>query len=439
MLARDVGAACKGAGVSGVMLQAIVGIAAIPLLVLSLSENRAEAVSRATLTAVGVTLLVQLAIALLLLKLPATQQLFAALGYGVFVLQQATEEGARLVFGYLAGGPAPFERQAPEHDFIIAFRVLPVILVLAAIVRLLYYWGVLQAVVHGFAFVLRRLIGIGGPLATVSAASLFLGLVEAPLLIRPYLRDLGRGALFAMMCVVMATVAGTVMALYATVLAPTLPGAAGHLMAASLMNIPGALMLARIAVPQGFLGGPDDARIVLDDPPRNAIDAVTKGTMDGVQLVVAVAAMLIVFIALVTLANWMLKAAAAPLGLEVTLQSLLGLVLAPLAWAIGIPWAEAGTAGALLGERLVLNELIAYLHLAKTPAADLSDRSRLIMTYALCGFANLGSLGIMLGGLTAMLPERREEIVALAPRSVIVGFLATLLSAALIALITPPA
>lgn len=417
--------------------QAITGLILIPLLAWAISENRAYLGRRRAFLIVAGTMAVQLVLALVLLNLPLAHQAFQALGAGVLAIQQSTEAGARLVFGYLAGGPAPFERAAPSHDFIIAFRVLPVILVLSALVRLLYYWGVLQAVVRGFAFVLRRATGIGGPLATVSASALFLGLVEAPLLIRPYLQDLGRGALFAMMTVVMATVAGTVMALYATVLEPLLPGAAGHLLAASLMNIPGALMLARLAVPDGFMGGPETADIVIEDPPKNAIDAITKGAMDGVGLVVAVAAMLIVFIALVTLANSVLGAIAEPFGLKLTLQQILGWAMAPLAWIIGIPWAEAGTAGTMLGERLVLNELIAYLDLAGAGGAELSQRSRLIMTYALCGFANLGSLGIMLGGLTAMLPDRRAEILALAPRSVIVGFLATLLSAALIGLISP--
>ncbi|MBL8564164.1 MAG: nucleoside:proton symporter [Hyphomicrobiaceae bacterium] len=422
-----------------VMLQAALGVVLIPIAVWAMSEDRRHLSARRYGAIIAGTLAVQLVLALVLLKLPAARAMFAALGDGVLALQRATEEGARLVFGYLAGGPAPFEPAAPEHGFIIAFRVLPIILVLSALVRLLYFWGVLQAVVRGFAFVLRRLLGIGGPLATVSAASLFLGLVEAPLLIRPYLGQLGRGALFAMMVVVMSTIAGTVMALYATLLAPHLPGAAGHLLAASLMNIPGGLMLARLAVPEGFMGGgPETAEIVLESPPRTSIDAITQGTLDGVQLVVAVAAMLIVFIALVTLANTILGAVAAPFGLSLSLQQMLGWIAAPLAWLIGIPWEEAGKAGQLLGERLVLNELIAYLDLSRLGPEALSDRSRLIMTYALCGFANLGSLGIMLGGLTAMLPERREEILELAPRSVLVGFLTTLLSGALIGLITPP-
>ncbi|MFN3869182.1 MAG: NupC/NupG family nucleoside CNT transporter [Hyphomicrobiaceae bacterium] len=421
-----------------VMAQAALGVVLIPLTVWALSENRRHLPPLRLVGLIAATLAAQIALALILLKLPVARQAFALLGDGVQAVQQATETGARLVFGYLAGGPAPFERSAPQHEFIIAFRVLPIILVLSALVRLLYHWGVLQAIVRGFALLLRRATGIGGPLATVSASALFLGLVEAPLLIRPYLKHMGRGALFATMVVVMATIAGTVMALYASLLAPHVQGAAGHLLAASLMNIPGALLLARLAVPDGFLGGPERAAIVVEDAPQSTIDAITKGTLDGIQLVVAVAAMLIVFIALVTLANTVLGALAAPFGASLTLQQILGWVAAPLAFVIGVPWGEAATAGQLLGERLVLNELIAYLDLARLGPGDISDRTRLIMTYALCGFANLGSLGIMLGGLTQMLPERREEIVQLAPRSVWVGFLASLLSAALIGLVTPP-
>lgn len=376
----------------GEQLQALSGLIVFPLIAWAISENRAHLGLRRALVIVAGTLAAQFAIALVIINLPLARHLFEALGGAVLAVQQATETGARLVFGYLAGGPAPFDRAAPHNDFIIAFRVLPVILVLSAIVRLLYYWGVLQAVVRGFAYVLRRATGIGGPLATVSASALFLGLVEAPLLIRPYLSELGRGALFAMMAVVMATVAGTVMALYATVLEPVLPGAAGHLLAASLMNIPGALMLARLTVPDGFMGGPETADVVIEDPPHNSIDAITKGAMDGVQLVVAVAAMLVVFVALVALVNTILGVAAEPFGVSLTLQQMMGWVMTPLALTIGIPWAEAGHAGALLGEKLVLNELIAYFDLAGTGGAELSARSRLIMTYALCGFANLAAL-----------------------------------------------
>jgi len=416
-------------------LQSLAGVVLIPLAVWLLSESRSTLGARRAGVIVATTLAVQLAIAFVVFWLPASRVVFEGLAAGVLALQTATEVGAQLLFGYLAGGEPPFEATKPHNAYLVAFRILPIILVLSAIVRVLYYWGILQRVVAGFAFLLQRLAGTGGPLATVSAASIFLGIVEAPVLIRPYIRDMGRGALFATMVVVMSTVAGTVMALYASILATSVPGAAGHLLAASLMNVPGALMLARLAVPEGFEGGPDRADIKLEDPPQSAMDAISQGAIEGLHLVATVAALLIVVVSLVALANMVLAGVGEPFGVSVTLQSMLGVVMMPLALLIGIPWAEAGTVGALLGQKLILNEFLAYLELAKVPESGegaLSERSRLLVTYALCGFANLGSLGILIGGLTAMAPERRAEIVALAPRAVAIGFLVTLLSAAII-------
>jgi len=418
------------------MLQGLLGLVLFPLIAWIISEDRSHLDARRLLGLVAVTLALQFAIALLLLKAPWTKLVFDALGGVVFALQRASDEGARLLFGYLAGGPAPFDTTKPENGYLVAFRVLPIILVLSALVKLFYHWGVLQRVVAFFAWGLKRTVGTGGPLGTVAAASLFLGLVEAPLMIRPYLREMGRGALFAAMACTMATVAGTVMALYASILQPVVPGAAGHLLAASLMNVPAALLLARIAVPAGFEGGPDASGVQLDNPPRSSMDAVVQGTVEGIHLVVTVAAMLIVIVSLVALANSILALAGEPLGATVTLQRILGIACAPLAFVIGIPWSESAEAGALLGQKVVLNEFLAYLELVKTPESALSDRSRLIITYALCGFANLGSLGILIGALTAMAPERREEIVALAPRSVLVGFMATLMSAAIVGIIS---
>jgi CNT family concentrative nucleoside transporter len=243
---------------------------------------------------------------------------------------------------------------------------------------------------------------------------------------------MGRGALFAAMAVGMATVAGTVMALYATILEPVLPGAAGHVLAASLMNAPGALMLARLAVPTGFEGGPATATIRLDHQPRSAMDAIAQGTVDGLKLLASVVAMLIVMVALVALANSLIGFLTGPLGAPVTLQQILGWICTPLAFLIGVPLNEATLAGSFIGQKIVLNEFLAYLDLARLAPEALSPRSRLLLTYALCGFANLGSLGIMVGGLTAMVPERRDEIIELAPKSVLVGLLATLLSAAIV-------
>ncbi len=417
-------------------LQSLLGVILIPIAAYLMSEDRAQHHGARTPKIVAGGLLAQLAIALLMLKLPQSRVVFDAIGGAVQALQSATAEGMKLVFGYLAGGPAPFEVKQPSAGFILAFGALPLILVMSALTRVLYHWGVLQRVVGAVAVLFRKVFGIGGPLGTVAAAKIFLGMIEAPLLVRPYLACMGRGALFAAMTVGMATIAGTVMALYAAILEPVLPGAAGHILAASLMNAPGALLLARLAVPQGFDDGPSTADIHLDNAPRSTIDAIAQGTVDGVKLLAAVAAMLIVMVALVALANALLGLVTEPLGTRLTLQRILGWIAAPVAFLIGIPWNEAATAGSLLGQKVILNELIAYLDMTKLPAEALSPRTKLILTYALCGFANLGSLGIMVGGLSTMVPERRAEIIELAPKAVLVGLMATLLSAALVGLVT---
>jgi CNT family concentrative nucleoside transporter len=242
--------------------------------------------------------------------------------------------------------------------------------------------------------------------------------------------------LFAILVCTMATVAGTVMALYAAILAPTVPGAAGHLLAASIINVPAALMLSRLVVPSGFTGGPTEAAVQLDDPPRSSMDAIAQGTSDGVKILAGVLALLVVAVALVALVNSILALVAEPFGVTLTLEWLLGLAFAPVAWLIGVPWSEAVAAGGLLGKKLVLNELIAYFDLAQTPPGVFSERTRLILTYALCGFANFASLGISIGGLAAMAPERRADFVDLAPLSVVVGTMATLLSGAVIGALT---
>jgi concentrative nucleoside transporter, CNT family len=416
-------------------LQGLVGIVGIPLLAWAFCEDRGVLpLRRAVMTILG-ALALQMAVALVLLRLPAAKVFFDVVGSAFLALRTATEAGMRVVFGFLAGGPAPYDVKSPQHAFLLGFQALPLIMVLSALSRLLYHWGILQFVVKGFARILQGTFGIGGPLGTAAAAKVFVGMVEAPLLIRPYLQEMGRGGLFAIMVVGMATVAGTVMALYGAILEPVLPGAAGHVLAASIMNVPGALMIARLVVPQGFEGGPAAAQVTLDDAPRSAMDAIVQGTGDGVRLLANVIGLLVVMVAIVTLFNGILGLVGKPLGLDLTLQGILGIVAAPIAWAIGIPWAEAVAAGGLLAEKIVLNEFIAYLDMAKMPAEVLSNRSRLIMTYALCGFANVASLGIMIGGLTAMAPGRRDVIIELAPRAMLLGALATCLSGAIVGVI----
>ncbi|MDH3581173.1 MAG: nucleoside:proton symporter [Hyphomicrobiales bacterium] len=418
------------------MVQSLIGVVLIPLIAWCLSEDRASLRGIAALKVTAAGLACQAAIAALLLGIPASRVVFELLARAVTALQAATLEGVRLVFGYLGGGPAPFEMTDPQAGFILAFQALPLILVMAVLSRLAYHWGVLQRVVAGFAWALQKSLRVGGPLGTATAANIFVGMVDAPLLIRPYLGTMTRGALFATMTAGMATVAGTVLALYASLLAETLPTAAGHLIAASVMSAPAALMIARLMVPQGFVEGPEQARVEIADPPKSSMDAVAQGTVDGVRILAYVIAMLIVMVALVALANMILGAVATSLGFDLTVQKMLGWAFAPLAWSIGIPWSEAGAAGGLLGIKTVLNELLAYIEMAKLGAEALSPRSRLIMTYALCGFANLGSLGIMIAGLVAMAPERRIEIVALGPKTIVSGTLATLLTGAIVGAMT---
>ncbi len=417
-------------------LQSLLGIALIPLIAWILSEARNELGWRQALRIASVAIGLQIAIAVLLVLVPQIRWLLQLLSRGVAALQEATNAGTQLVFGYLAGGSAPFETTHPENGFVLALQALPLILLVSVLSRLLYHWGVLQRIVGAFAYMLERTMGIGGALGTSSAANIFVGMVEAPLLIRPFLRKMGRGPLFAVMTVGMATVAGTVMVLYASLLEPSLPGATGHILIASIISAPGALALARIMVPTGYDTAGEDGGVFLEDAPQSAMDAVARGTQDGLKLLAYVTAMLIVMVALVALANLIVAGVTSPFGLDLTVERTLGWFAAPLAFVIGVPWGEAIAAGELIGIKTVLNELLAYLKLAATPPEVIGERSRLILTYALCGFANFGSLGIMTGGLVAMCPERYDDIVKLGPKTIISGTLTTLLTGAIIGLIS---
>jgi len=410
----------------GAILQPLLGLVLIIALAWVLSEDRRAV--RPRLILAGLAL--QILLALLLLKLPPAKQAFLALNELVFALQRATQAGTELVFGFLGGGATPFETVHPENSFVLAFRALPLLLVISALSALLFYWRVLPIVVRGFAWLLRRTLGTGGPLGLSAAANVFVGMTEAPLLIRPYLAGLSRGALFGVMACGMATVAGTVMVLYASILSTAIPDALGHILTASLISAPAALMIAGILVPETADLDADPAPIASEA--RGAIDAITRGTLDAIPLWLNILAMLVVMVALVELANQILGLLPPVAGDPLTAQRMLGWIMAPLVWLIGIPWSEATAAGALMGVKTVLNELVAYLELARLPEGTLSARSEIIMTYALCGFANFGSLGIMIGGLGAMAPERRPEIVALGMKSILAGTLATLMTGAIV-------
>lgn len=419
-------------------LQSLLGLLVLPALAFALRERGRALPLPAAARIVGVGLALQLAIGALMLSVPAVRAVFATVSDGVSALQAATSEGMQLVFGYLAGGPAPFDVTRPENAFVAAFQAFPLILLVSALTSLLFYWGVLQRLVGVFAAALSRTMGVSGPLATSAAANIFVGMVEAPLFIRPYLKDMDRGSLFAVMSVGLATIAGTVLVLYATVLGPIVPDAAGHLIVASVISAPAALMLAQLMVP------PDPAAAGAGDadgpPPRSdaasSIDAIAAGTSSGVILLGGVVSTLVVFVALVALANAILAALAQPFGIALSLERIGGWIFAPLAWLIGIPAGEIGAAGALLGVKTVTNELVAFFQLAGQ--GGLSERTNLILTYALSGFANFGSVGIMIGGLSALVPERRAEIVGLGLKALVSGTLATLMTGAVIGVVTAP-
>lgn len=389
-----------------------------------LSERRA-AIPWRTVTG-GV--LLQLALAALVFGLPGARALFALLNDAMLALEAATRAGTTLVFGFLGGGDTPYPETAAGASFVLAFRALPVVLVMSALSALLFHWRVLPVVVQGLSRLLERTLGVGGAVGLSTAANVFVGMVEAPLLVKPWLARVSRGELFVILSAGMAGVAGSVMALYALILAPVVPDALGHILAASFISAPAAIVFAVLMVPPE--GDPTGGHGSLPFIDASSMDAITRGTAEGLQLYLNIVAMLIVLVALVALANAVLGALPSP-GAPWTLQGLLGLLMAPLAWLAGVEWTEAGTAGALLGTKTVLNELVAYLELAALPPEALSAHSRLVMTYALCGFANLGSLGIMIGGLATMVPERRAEVIALSPRSIIAGTLATLSCGAL--------
>src|SRR3954465_11215848 len=399
-------------------IHALAGMAGLVALAWAASEAR----RRVPWRAVAAGLALEVVLAVVCLKLPGVKNAFMALNDALLVLEKATQAGTSLVFGYLGGGPTPFPISAPEATFVLAFRALPIVLVISALSALLFYWRVLPAVVRGLSWLLRKTMGVGGVVGLSTAANVFVGMVEAPLLVRPYLARVSRGELFAIMVAGMASIAGTVLFLYASILGRVLPDAVAHLLIASILSAPAALALAYVMVPPR--GEVTSGDLDLRSEATGSMDALTRGTLEGAQLLVNIIAMLIVFVSLVALVNLVIA--------PYSLQGLLGVLLAPLAWLAGVPWPEAQSAGALLATKTVLNELVAYIDLSR---GELSERSRVLMTYALCGFANFGSLGIMIGGLATMCPERRAEVVALGMKSIVAGTLATCFTAASVALI----
>lgn len=410
-------------------LQSVAGIVVFGLIALALSENRRRIGLKTTFIGIGL----QFVAGLLLLKLPFFRAFFLLLNRVVLSMEESTAAGTAFVFGYLGGSPLPFDEKFPGAGYILAFRALPLVLVISALSALLFYWKVLPLVVRAFSWALRKTMGVGGAEGLGISANVFVGMVEAPLFIRPYLNHMTRSELFSLMTCGMATIAGTVMVLYASLLSRTIPDVMGHILTASIISVPAAITVSKIMVPE--TGELTSGVMLAPEKASSAIDAVTSGTLQGVKLVINIVAMLVVLVALVHLLNLILGLLPHWCGQAVTLQWILGLVMAPVTWLMGIPWGETATAGALMGTKTVLNEFIAYLDLSRLPEGALAPRSKLILTYAMCGFANPGSLGIMIGGLGTMAPERREEIVSLGLRSIVAGTLVTCMTGAVVGII----
>ena len=425
------GAACHNRrGGSSIMLQLQSGFGVLALLALAwaLGENR-RAVS---LRQAAIGLAVTVATALVLIRFPPGAKAFGAINNAIGTIAAASRAGSSFVFGYLGGGALPFDLKAPGADFILAFQALPIILVMSVLTTLLFYWRVLPPLVRGMAWLLERTLGVGGAVGLSTAANIFLGMVEAPLFIRPYLVQLTRSELFLVMTGGMAGIAGTVLVLYATLLAPLIPDAAAHFVIASVLGAPAAILVSLIMVPETSAGRTGASLAEPDTPASSTMDAIVKGTSAGLELLLNIIAMLLVLVALVYLANAILGLLPDIGGTRISLQRLLGYLMAPVCWLMGLPWPQAVTAGSLMGTKTVLNELIAYVDLAKLGPDALDPRSRLIMLYAMCGFANFASLGIMIGGLGTMAPDRRDEINALGLKSIVSGTLTTCLMGAVV-------
>ena len=409
--------------------QSLIGLIAFAAFAWLLSENRRRVPVKVIVAGVAIQFLV----GIVLLKIPVFKEMFLFLNRLVLYLEESTRAGTGFVFGYLGGGELPFDEKFPGAGFILAFRALPLVVVMSALSALLFYWRVLPLVVRGFSWLLRKTMAIGGAEGLAVSANVFVGMVEAPLFVRPYLNSMTRSELFTLMTTGMATIAGTVMVLYASILSGKIPDVMGHILTASIISVPAAVTVAKIMVPE--TGSPTAGEMTPAQQATSSMDAVTQGTLQGVKLLINIVAMLIVLVALVHLANLLLGLVPQWGGRPVSLQRIFGMIMAPVVWLMGIPWHEAPTAGALMGTKTILNELLAYLELSRLPEGSLNPRSLLILTYAMCGFANPGSLGIMIGGLGTMAPERRDEIVSLGLRSIVAGTLATCMTGAVVGIV----
>ena len=413
-------------------LQPTIGFFALLFLGAIFSEN----IKAIKLKYIVSGVLIQLILALLLLRVDLVGSFFEYLSDGVMVLKAANDYGTGFVFGYLADGApnAPFDITNPGGTFIFAFGGLTLIILMSAISALLWHWRIIPVIVNALSVLFKKPLNVGGPIGLGATANVFLGQVEAPLLVRPYLSSMTRHELLILMTVGMSTIAGSVMVVYTTMLTPIYGfGLIGHFLTASLISVPAGIMFANMMIPSevktDFPEG-DSSKMY-----TSTVDALTQGTKNGLEIFLSVIAMLIVVMALVFLVNSILGVFPEINGSQITIERILGFIFAPLAWFMGIPWEESLMAGQLLGVKTALNEFVAYLYLSDSETYNLSDKSRLIMLYALCGFANFSSVGILLSGMSAMIPERRDDLISVTGKALWAALLASCMTGFIVGII----
>ena len=405
------------------MLQIIIGFIGMVCIAIPFSQNRSSINYRHIIAAI----FLQIILAFALLKIPFIVQIFAYLSEGVTALQSATQEGAEFVFGYLSNtSSSPFENSGTGNSMIFAFQILPLIIVISSLSALLWFWNILPLIIRAISKVFEKLFNIGGPIGLGATANIIMGQVEAPLLVRPYLSKMSEKELLILMTAGMSTVSGSIMIALVSMLAPQFPdlNLIQHLVSASILSIPAAIMYANIMIPSAEVTNFDGNSVpkVYD----SSMDAITRGTRDGLDICLNVGAILIAFIALVSLLNSLLAIFGGWIGIsDLSLQLILGYIFFPIVWLMGVPLSETLASAELLGLKTALNEFVAYGALANLEPDVLSERSKLITLYALCGFANFSSVGILVSGISAMAPERKNDLIKVSLKALVGATLAS--------------
>ncbi|MDC1042503.1 nucleoside transporter C-terminal domain-containing protein [Gammaproteobacteria bacterium] len=405
------------------LFQIIIGFVGLVCIAIPFSQNRSSINYRHIFAAI----ILQIVLAFALLKIPFIVQIFAYLSEGVTALQAATQEGAEFVFGYLSNSStSPFENSGTGNSMIFAFQILPLIIVISSLSALLWFWNILPLIIRAISKIFEKLFNIGGPIGLGATANIIMGQVEAPLLVRPYLSRMSEKELLILMTAGMSTVSGSIMIALVSMLAPQFPdiNLIQHLVSASILSIPAAIMYANIMIPSSEVTNFDGNSVpkVYD----SSMDAITRGTRDGLDICLNVGAILIAFIALVSLLNSLLGILGGWIGVnDLSLQLILGYIFFPIVWLMGVPLSETLASAELLGLKTALNEFVAYGALANIEPEALSDRSKLITLYALCGFANFSSVGILVSGISAMAPERKNDLIKVSIKALIGATLAS--------------